>query len=182
MKQVSRIWNITFHKTIASLGFQRLVNKWCIYCCNTSTSTIIFAIHVDDIIAISSSAAENDSFKAQLKSHWDISNLGAAKFAFGIAITRDWPTHTIQLSQTALIDRIVEQFGQTDAHPVETPMVLGLQILRPDPDIPVTPIVNSWMDCTSYRSLVGTLNYLAVATRPDIAFTVGRLASVLDCY
>ena len=131
MKQASHIWNITFHKTIASLGFKRLVNKWCIYRCDTSTGTTIFAVHVDNIIAVSSSTAENDSFKAQLKSHWDISDLGAAKFALGIAIAHDHPTHTIRLSQTALIDRIVEQFGQTDAHPVDTPMVLGLQILRP---------------------------------------------------
>jgi hypothetical protein len=89
MKQASRIWNITFHKTIASLGFQRLVNEWCVYCHDTSTGTTVFAIHVDNIIAVSSSTAENDSFKAQLKHHWDISDLGTAKFALGIAIAHD---------------------------------------------------------------------------------------------
>ena len=31
MKQASRIWNITFHKTMTTLGFQRLVNEWCVY-------------------------------------------------------------------------------------------------------------------------------------------------------
>jgi len=38
------------------------------------------------------------------------------------------------------------------------------------------------MDRTPYHSLVGTLNYIAIATRPDIAFVVGHLASVFDCY
>ena len=38
------------------------------------------------------------------------------------------------------------------------------------------------MEHTPYHSLVGSLNYLAVGTRPDIAFVVGRLATVFDCY
>ncbi len=142
----------------------------------------MFAVHVNDIISIASSPDENATFKAQLRQHWDISNLGAIKYALDIAVTRDRASKNIHLSQHALIDRIVEQFGQSEAHPVDTSMVLGTQILRPDPTIPVTADVVSWMDHTPYRSLVGTLNYIAVATRPDIAFVVGRLASVFDCY
>ena len=38
------------------------------------------------------------------------------------------------------------------------------------------------MDCTPYCSLVSSLNYLAVATRPNISFVVGRLATVFNCY
>ena len=125
---------------------------------------------------------ENSQFKDKLWTKWEISDLGSVKYALGIAISRDRPNHTIKLSQTALIDRIVNQFGQTNAHPVETPMVPGLQILVPDTSLPVAEYVSSWMDRMPYRSLIGSLNYLAVATRPDISFTVGRLASVLDCY
>ena len=182
MKQASRIWNQTFHKTMISIGFKRLVNEWCVYRRQRTSGITIFAVHVDDIISISSSQSENDSFKAELQSHWDISDLGAVKFALGIAISRDRSSRTIHLSQTALIDRIVDQFGQTDSHPVSTPMVPGLIIRRPDPTLPITGNISSWMARTPYRSLVGSLMYLAVGTRPDIAFAVGRLATVFDCY
>ena len=61
-------------------------------------------------------------------------------------------------------------------------MVQGVQILCPDPDLPVPPNVLSWMTRTPFCSLVGSLNYLAIATRPDIAFVIGHLATVFDCY
>lgn len=182
MKQASRIWNQTFHKTVTTLGFKRLVCEWCVYHRHTSNGTTIFAVHVDDIIVISSSPDEISHFKSQLRQHWEISDLGSVKYTLGIGIARDRSTRTISLSQTALIDRVVEQFGQTDAHPVDTPMVAGLQIVRPDKTLPTPSHVSAWSARTPYRSLVGTLNYLAVATRPDIAFAVGRLATVLDCY
>jgi hypothetical protein len=182
MKQASRIWNKTFHKTVTKLGFRRLASEWCVYRRVTHTGITIFAVHVDDIISIASSVDENSRFKADLRKHWEISDLGAVKYALGIAISRDRDNRTIALSQTALIDRVIEQFGQVDAHPVDTPLPVGLQIVRPDKSTPVSEHLASWMQRTPYRSLIGTLNYLAVATRPDIAYAVGRLAAVLDCY
>jgi hypothetical protein len=182
MKQASRIWNLMFHKIMVKLGFHHLVNEWCMYQRHTPTGTTIFAMHVDDIIIVSSSPDKNNLFKTQLRSHWDISDLGAIKFALGILISHNRPAHTLHLAQTALIDCIIEQFGQTDAHSVNTPMVQGLQLTRPDPTIPVSAEITTWMARTPYRSLVGSLNYLAITTQPDIAFAVGRLTTVLDCY
>ena len=42
--------------------------------------------------------------------------------------------------------------------------------------------IAEWSEKTLYRSLVGSLMYITMATRPDIAYTVGRLSSYLDCY
>jgi len=61
-------------------------------------------------------------------------------------------------------------------------MVAGLQLRRPDKSSPTPPEVSDWIAQTPYRELIGSLNYIAVATRPDIAFAVGRLASFLDCF
>jgi Reverse transcriptase (RNA-dependent DNA polymerase) len=182
MKQASRVWNRTFDKTVKSWGFERLACEWCIYRRHSPTGTVIFVVHVDDIISAASSPSENERFKAQLKGKWDISDLGPAKFSLGIAITRDLTANTISISQTALIDRVVEQFRQSDAHSVEVPMVPGLQLRRPDKSLPTPPDIVAWAERTPYRSLVGSLMYIAIGTRPDIAYAVGRLASFLDCY
>jgi hypothetical protein len=119
-------------------------------------------------------------FHDQLRAKWDISDLGPIKFALGIAI--ECSGNMVCLSQTVFIDRIVEQFGQTDAHPTETPMVAGLQLCKPDKSILTPPEITAWSEKTLYRELIGSLNYIAVATRPDIAYAVRRLASFLDCY
>ena len=182
MKQASRIWNQTFHKTVESWGFHRVPCEWCVYRRETATGTIIFVVHVDDIVSAASSPEENAHFKAQLMSQWEISDLGQAKFALGIGITRHIPTHTISLSQTAFIDRVVERFDVHAARPVDTPMVAGLHLRRPDKTIPITEELATWMKNTPYSALVGSLMYIAIGTRPDIAYAVGRLASFLDCY
>jgi hypothetical protein len=182
MKQASRVWNKTFNTAILGWNFVRLSCEWCVYICRSPTGTIIFSVHVDDIFSAASSPAENDRFAALLKSRWEISELGPAKFALGIAFSRNRSARTISLSQTAFIDKIVNRFNLSDAHPCDTPMVAGLVLRRPDKTIPVPPEILDWQARTPYRALVGALNYLAVATRPDIAFAVGRLSSFLDCY
>ena len=182
MKQASRVWNQTFDKVVKDLGFERLACEWCVYRRESLTGTIIFAVHVDDIVSAASSPDENELFKAQLKKHWEISDLGPAKFALGIAISRDTNAKSISVSQSALIDRVVEQFGQSQAHSVDTPMVAGLQLRRPEKGIPIPPHLTEWAEKTPYRSLVGSLMYIARGTRPDIAYSVSRLASFLDCY
>jgi hypothetical protein len=87
-----------------------------------------FAVHVDDIIFVTSTSDKNNRFKADLDTKWKFSDIGEAKFALGIAISCNRNERTISLSQTALIDRIVSEFGQTDAHSVDTPMVAGLHL------------------------------------------------------
>ena len=62
------------------------------------------------------------------------------------------------------------------------PMATGLVLWCPDKSIPTDPTTMEWMQRTPYCKLVGSLNYLAVATCPDIAFAVGCLVSFLDCY
>src|SRR6266851_5976961 len=136
MKQASHVWNKTLHAAISEFGFQRLECEWCIYICCSPTGTIIFSIHVDNIFSAASSPEENNCFWDLLKSHWEISELGPAKFALGIAINCDHPASSISLSQTTFIDHIVKCFGQMDAHPCDTPMVVGLQLCCPALSVP----------------------------------------------
>ena len=82
---------------------------------------------VDDIIATGSAPEELDLFRNQLKSQWEITELGEPKLALGIAVSRDRANRTISLSQAIKIDNLMEEYGQVDAQTVDTPMTTGLQ-------------------------------------------------------
>ena len=125
--------------------------------------------------------AENERFKGQMKTIWKISSSGEAKYCVGIAITRDRATHSVSLSQTALIDKIITQFGQQDSYPVNSPMDPGLKLRRPDKNS-ITHEDRDQCAKLPYRSLVGCLIYLSVGTRPDISYSVQQLSQFLDCY
>jgi hypothetical protein len=72
--------------------------EWCVYRRQTPSGTVIFAVYVDNILSAASSEEENACFQDELRSTWDISDLGPAKYALGIAITRDTNKRTISLS------------------------------------------------------------------------------------
>lgn len=182
MKQSGRIWNKTMHEAMVEWGFQRLSCEWCVYYRKTPAGVVLVAVHVDDMLSVASSREENERFKQQLQSKWKISDLGDIHFALGIAVERDRATHTVFLSQTALIDRIISQFRQKDSHPVSTPMDSAVKLRRPDPRTPLPADQAQYLTSVPYQSLVGSLMYLAIGTRPDIAYAVNRLAGFLNCY
>jgi len=132
-------------------------------------------------MSVASDKDENERFKTQLRERWVISDLGEAKFCLGIAIERERSTRSIFLSQHALIDQVVEKFGLKDAHPVSIPMDPSLKLSR-NVEPPANTDELRRIQAIPYRALVGSLMYLAMGTRPDIAFAVQQLSQYLDCY
>jgi hypothetical protein len=181
MKQAGRLWNKTMDAAMVEWGFTRLSSESCIYYRRTDQGIVIAVVHVDDFLSVADSEEENARFRTQMKSRWIISNLGEPKFCIGIAIKRNRANRTVSLSQTALIDKITTQFGQSDAHPISTPMDPGLKLRRPPPGS-INPTEREKLTKIPYRSLVGCVIYLAVGTRFDISYAVQQLSQFFDCY
>ena len=69
-------------------------------------------------------------------------------WSWGIAISCDWANFFVSISQTALIDNIILQFGQPDTDPILTTMdpsvIKSLTCLSPsDPPFPILTLT-SW--------------------------------------
>lgn len=71
----------------------------------------------------------------------------------------------ILVHQTTYTQKVLEAFNMSDSYPADNPMTN----LNDKDDGPLDPKI-------PYRAVIGSLSYLADATRPDIAFAVNQLA------
>ena len=103
-----------------------------------------------------------------LHAEWKITDLGepAKIVSIEITCTKD----SITLSQKQYIKAILQREGLTKANVVRMPL---------DPNVALEPNLNGNVrECSnSYAQLLGELQFLMNATRPDIAYVVNRLAS-----
>ena len=85
-------------------------------------------------------------------------------------IHRDRTAGTITISQTRYIQKILTAAGMQDANTVRTPLDHNIT-LRKTPENESYPEIKP-----DYQSLLGSLMYAALATRPDIVFAVHKLS------
>ena len=80
----------------------------------------------------------------------------------------------IHLSQKQYILNKLDEFGITDCKSVGTPMILSLKLTSEQ--CPQTADEKAEMQNIPYINAVGSLLYLAIMTRPDIAYAASVLA------
>jgi hypothetical protein len=106
--------------------------------------------------------------KDLLQSLWEMTNLGKHMKIVRIKITLS--DRTITILQTKYIKNILIKEGFKKANPVCMPLDLNLTLV-PNPDGNVRNKSNL------YIRLLGELQFLTNAMRPDIAYAINRLAS-----
>jgi hypothetical protein len=117
--------------------------------------------------------AKIKALKKSLTKRFKMEDLGPVKYFAGVKITQNRKEGTITLCQNAYISKILERYGMENCHPVDTPMAAGATKF-------MVPFNGQAM--VKYTELyglkIGSLMYLAIQTRPDIAYGV----SVLSCF
>ncbi|CAI7757810.1 unnamed protein product [Closterium sp. NIES-53] len=89
----------------------------------------------------------------------------------GLRITQDRAQRTITLTQSHMVQHVLQRFGFTYSLPQSTPLPTGHSLSAPPSDESVEP-------SGPYPELVGCLMYLMTCTRPDLAYPL----SLLACY
>ena len=130
---------------------------------------VIVIVWTDDIIAGGQPGSANlRNFWTKLCKEFEISDLGEVKDYIGIEVSRDMDKKLLRLDHSHYIRDLVTKFEAEYTVPRPTPMLhkLSLPPTQSDEDVVNEP----------YRSLIGSLMYPAVWTRPDISFAVGALS------
>ena len=135
-------------------------------------SEVVLLVHVDDMQVFGTKKGI-DCLITVLESSFAVKRLGptGTELFLGLNIQRDRPNRKIYISQSHYAKQILSRFEMDSCSPVMTPMDTKIDwSLRTD-DIPLSD-----ENKTQYQAAVGSLIYLMLGSRPDLAFSVNKLA------
>jgi len=193
LKQSSRNWYLLCSKFIVDvLGFHATVSDPCLFHKLSRTGQLMLLfLFVDDMQVAFKKQDETEWNEAHsmLRDRFNITDLGESRFMLGMRITRDRIARTIKLDQELYITKALERFGLSACKTTPTPGVQNSSQMKPSANnsefikSDSTLLVREGdkssqqpIDVLLYQEKVGTLLYAAISTRPDISFTVNRLA------
>lgn len=167
LKQAGRLWHARLSKKLKSIGLESTKGEPCMYHAHRDGNLLLLVIYVDDILMASTDSGWVDEVKEKLLEEFEIKDLGLAKHCLGLEINQG--EDFITVTQSGYIQNILDTFGMNECNPISTPAEVqtkGIGInLKSGKE-------GKW----PYRELIGSLMYLAIGTRPDIANTVSRLS------
>jgi hypothetical protein len=163
----ARNWYQKLSGGLIARGFQQSKIDPCLFMRNDC----MVVVYTDDCICFSRETDTATRLIADLKSDgFLLKDEGDAKDFLGVRIQKDKFTNKIEMTQTGLIESILEDLGLASSP--KTKAVPAAQILHKDEDGAGRQEYDKW----NYRSVIGKMNYLAMNTRPDIAFAVHQCA------
>ncbi|KAH7460370.1 Retrovirus-related Pol polyprotein from transposon TNT 1-94 [Phytophthora ramorum] len=174
LKQSPRMWNQTIDDFMLKLGFKKCESDHCVYLKRDGQDMIFVALYVDDLVLASSNDELLESTKHALSKRFEMTDLGELEYFLGMEIKNDRDSGKVTVRQTKFLKSILTKFGMQDSKPVKTPQDPGLKLTKNMCEGGCQH--EDTMKNVPYRSAVGALMYLMVATRPDLAATVGVLS------
>jgi hypothetical protein len=171
LKQASRQWYLKFDKTIKEFGFKENVEDNCVYAKFKNGKYVFLILYVDDILLASSDVSLLLETKKFLSSHFEIKDLGEARFVLEIEIHRDRLKGVLGLSQKTYIEKVLKKINMHKCSASPAPIVKGDRY--GEFQCPKTQYEIDQMKMVPYA--VGSLQYAQVCTRPDIAYVTGLL-------
>eukprot|EP00963_Diacronema_lutheri_P001208 scaffold78_cov513-Pavlova_lutheri.AAC.1 len=163
LKQAPRAWHIKLTDVLEKLGFR----------CSTADpglyvgEDVLLMVYVDDLLLCGNGRSKVENVKQSLLTTFEGRDLGPTDHFLGIKMERDRTGKTVFLSQETYVNNVLERFRMADCYSVSTPL---------EPGTKWTSDASATESNFPYQELVGCLIYLAVSTRPDIAYVTNRLA------
>jgi hypothetical protein len=165
-----RAWNKVINQFLLSLGFKPSPNETALYSHENGT---IIALWVDDIFITGPDNNHITETLKNLEEEYEIKTLGQVSYALGIHF-QPQPDGSFFMSQTAMIDDIIKCLDMQHSRSRVTPLPNGYKATKDLCPRNIAEIED--MKKIPYRSTIGKLLYVAMATRPDILFAVISLS------
>ena len=169
LKQSPALWYRNFSETLIEFGLNQVSGVECLF---TNGSMLCF-FFVDDIAVLYDRRYTDqvDEFQKKLFARYEMRYIGEIEWFLGIRISRDRHQRLLSLCQDSYIDKLAVKFN--------------IDISQKAPGSPLSEdhVKNTGtatnQEILAYQQRVGSINYAAVITRPDIAYSASKLSEFL---
>lgn len=173
LKQSGRVWNQTITAFFEEFGLLAIPADHSVFA--NKDYTLIVALYVDDLIILAKRIEEIIPLKARLTEKFEMKDLGEVKVILGIRVIRNRQERTIHLDQTHYIEETLKE------HELDLQTSFSVSTPANGYDNLIAPLDNdSAADSREYQRLIGKLNWIVRATRPDIAFVTQKLSQFIQ--
>lgn len=171
LKQSPMEWNNRYNNFMLKEGFTRSKADPCIYHKLEGETPIYVAVYVDDIIT---AVKATDEFRKRL--HEEFNMPESEKLTWYLNLQINQTNEGITISQSHYLKQKLKEFNQWIGNGVESSPLPSnyTELLMNDDTSP--PADKDF----PYRSMVGSLMYAILATRPDLAFPLSIVSRFLD--
>jgi hypothetical protein len=172
LKQAPRCWNKKFSAFLHEFCFKETEADQCIFVGNVGNESVYLALFVDDGLIAAKSLDTLDIMFGRLNETFKIT-IGDTSMFVGMQIKRDRAKQKLFIHQSAYAKRIVSKFKMSEAKKASVPI---------DPNVVLYPVLENdkKVENVPYREAVGSLMFLVVVSRPDIAFAVNTVSKFLN--
>lgn len=129
---------------------------------------MILILYVDDMLVAGATTREIEELADKIIKHFRMKRLGEPEKFLGFNIRRDRENQRMYISQEEYTLAMLKKYGFDDTRTAHTPWP------------PKFELPTSWKpleeETKMYQKRSGALNWLSTGTRPDITYTVNKLA------
>ncbi|CAI7740880.1 unnamed protein product [Closterium sp. NIES-54] len=118
LRQAPREWHDTLRTTLAALGFTPSIADPSLFLgTDTSLPPFYILVYVDDLVFATADTAGLAHVKSELQKRQTCTDLGELRSYLGLQITRDRARRTITLTQSHMVQQVLQRFGFTYSSP-----------------------------------------------------------------
>ncbi|CAI7817175.1 unnamed protein product [Closterium sp. NIES-54] len=123
LRQAPREWHDTLRTTLAALGFAPSTADPSLFLrTDTSLPPFYILVYVDDLVFATADTAGLAHKKSELQKRHTCTDLGELRSYLGLQITRNRARRTITLTQSHMVQQVLQRFDFTYSSPQATPL------------------------------------------------------------
>lgn len=173
LPQAPRAWFLTVDKFFKECGYRPLIHEPCIYIKIYKNNRIaLMTLYVDDMIIAHNNYDELMKLVDQIEKRFQIKKIGIPRKMLGINVEYHKREGRLSISTKSKILELIQEYKITETREIPMEENMKFKLAK------VSDLTEA--EKTAFRSLLGKLMFIMVATRPDIAYAVSLLARFMS--